>query len=75
VESFVSDLNLGASTIVLRGISDPAVLKALACREALALASDLQAIKIKIASNCIEAAQSLENLYLGKLSLIACEIN
>jgi hypothetical protein len=66
---------LGASTIVLRGISDPAVLKTLACRDAVALASDLQATKIKIASNCIEALQSLENSYLGKLSLIAREIN
>jgi hypothetical protein len=66
---------LGASTIVVRGISDPAVLEALACREALALASDLQATKIKIASNCIEAVHSLEKSYLGKLSSIARETN
>jgi hypothetical protein len=34
-------LFLGASTIVLRGIVDPTILEALACREALALALDL----------------------------------
>ncbi|PNT63592.1 hypothetical protein BRADI_4g17895v3 [Brachypodium distachyon] len=34
---------LGASALVIAGIADPGTLEALACREALSLAEDLQA--------------------------------
>jgi hypothetical protein len=43
---------LGASVIVFSGITDPATLKSLACREALALAKDLGINRIYVASNC-----------------------
>ena len=65
---------LGASAVVMQGIVDPAILEALACREALALAADLQLTKIKVASDCLEAINSMESDYLGKLSTITREI-
>ena len=45
-------LYLGASAIVFNSISDPATLEALAVREAMALAEDLQLQTIHIASDC-----------------------
>ena len=65
---------LGASAVVLHGIHDPAVLETLACREALALAEDLNLLNIKVASDCLEAINSMRGNYLGKLSMVAREI-
>jgi hypothetical protein len=47
-----NDAYLGASAIVVRGITDIATLEALACREALALAEDLSLQWIYVASIC-----------------------
>ena len=44
---------LGASSLEVEGITDPAVLEAIACREALALAQDLQLQRIAVASDCL----------------------
>jgi hypothetical protein len=41
---------MGASALACMGISDPATPESIACREALALASDLQISKCVIAS-------------------------
>ena len=43
---------LGASAIKIHGITEPATLEALACREALALASDLALTDFIVASDC-----------------------
>ena len=45
-------LYLGASSVVFRGITDPTTLEALAVREALALAEDLNIQAIHVASDC-----------------------
>lgn len=49
----------GASSIVFEGIQDPETLEALACREALALASDLHIHRVKAASNCLQVINTL----------------
>jgi ribonuclease HI len=43
---------LGASAVVFSAITDPATLESLACREALALAEDLDLRRIHVASDC-----------------------
>jgi hypothetical protein len=45
-------LYLGASALVLPGITDPTVLESIACREALALADHLGISNTYIASDC-----------------------
>jgi hypothetical protein len=47
-----SCLYLGSSLLVYTGITDPAVLEALACREALALAADLGLSHFMVESDC-----------------------
>jgi hypothetical protein len=49
---------LGASVVVVQGISDPEVLEALACREGLDLASDLLLKKVRVASDCLDGAHT-----------------
>jgi ribonuclease HI len=65
---------LGASAVVVQGISDPATLEALACREALALAADLQLQSVVIASDCLEVIQSIGRENLGRFSSVLHEI-
>ena len=43
---------LGASSVILNGLSDPAILEAAACREGLALASDLNLQCVRVVSDC-----------------------
>jgi len=43
--------SLGASAVVMRGVSDHETVGALACREGLALTSDLMLRKVMIATN------------------------
>ena len=73
-EGRVGVTHCGQTCWVLQGISDPAVLEALACREALALASDLHVRKIKVASDCLEVINSMQTSYVGKFSVILKEI-
>jgi hypothetical protein len=57
---------LGASSVVVHGIGDPAALTAMACREALALAADLNIQKMGIASDhCLEVTNSFKGDYFG----------
>ncbi|KAM0899357.1 hypothetical protein ACQ4PT_021248 [Festuca glaucescens] len=67
-------LYLGSSAVSIPGIDDPAILEALACREALSLAVDLQLTRIVVASDCMEVIKSFEGVYLGKLSTVIQEI-
>jgi ribonuclease HI len=48
---------LGASTLVVEGISDPEVMEAIACREGV-LATDLFLQKVKMASDCNNVVKS-----------------
>lgn len=50
---------LGASAFVMQGIMDPATLEACACREALALAADLNVSQICVASDCKEVVYEI----------------
>ena len=51
---------LGALVIKIPGVVDPATLEALACREALALASDLHLSLLVIASDCQGVIRDIE---------------
>ena len=42
---------LGASAMVLRGISDPEVMESIACREGMSLALDIQVANFRFASD------------------------
>jgi ribonuclease HI len=50
---------LGASALVLNGLTDPASLEALACNEALALAADLNVQFLHVASDCAEVVANI----------------
>jgi len=62
----ISGLFLGASTVVFTGVSDPETLEILACREGLALASDLLISKARVASDCVNAVNSLQGEGMGQ---------
>jgi hypothetical protein len=47
-----NEVYLGASAMYVRGIADPSILEALACKEALALITHLNCTKAIIASDC-----------------------
>ncbi|KAE8770782.1 hypothetical protein D1007_57410 [Hordeum vulgare] len=51
---------MGASTIVLMGVIDPAVVEAHARREVIALAEDLMIPNIRIASDCLRVIKDLQ---------------
>ena len=65
---------LGASTLTIDGISDPTVLEAMACREALALAQDLHLQRITVASDCISVINAMSQPFAGNYSMILEEI-
>jgi hypothetical protein len=65
---------LGASCLTINGISDPAILDALACREAIALAHDLQLQKITVASDCASVVTDMTKPYAGRYSTVIREI-
>ena len=50
---------LGASALVVEGITSPEVAEAMACREGLALASDLDLQKIRIVTECVNVVKSI----------------
>jgi ribonuclease HI len=52
---------LGSSSVTVEGVSVPAILESLACREALALASDLNLRRIKVATDCLEVANCMRS--------------
>jgi ribonuclease HI len=65
---------LGASVVAVQGISDPEVLEALACREGLALTSDLLLTNFRVASDCLNVIKSLESAGWGCYGHIVQEI-
>ena len=56
---------LGASSIVLHGVTDPEMLEAMTCREGMALAADLYLQRFKLATDCINVVKSLEGEGMG----------
>jgi hypothetical protein len=68
------DMFLGASTMIVPGISDPATLEAMGCREALAPATDLNLQCFVIASDCLQVINNLKDTYEGSYSMITSEI-
>ena len=52
---------LGASALVMKGITDPEMAEAMACREGMVLASDLVLQKFKLASDCLNVVRNLRN--------------
>jgi ribonuclease HI len=60
---------LGASAMVFPGKSTPETLEALACREGLALARDIHACKVCVASDC-----KMESGFLGDYAVVVREL-
>jgi hypothetical protein len=65
---------LGASALVIDGLVHPGCLEAIACREALDLALDLNLGPIKVASDCLEVVQGLSRKNVGVFGSILKEI-
>ncbi|KAK1626541.1 hypothetical protein QYE76_000856 [Lolium multiflorum] len=55
----------GASAVVLPGKTDAETLEALACREALSLAQDINARRIRVASDCLNVVRSTNQGTMG----------
>jgi hypothetical protein len=67
-------LYLGASAIIFRGITDPATLEFMACREAISLAGDLNLYRIVVASDCKEVFTDIAQETKGRYAAIVDEI-
>ncbi|GJN03723.1 hypothetical protein PR202_ga21199 [Eleusine coracana subsp. coracana] len=66
---------LGASALVLEGIVDPETVEAIACREGMALASDLALLRrIRLASDCSNVVRSILEQDMGSYGPIIKEI-
>jgi hypothetical protein len=65
---------LGASVLVMDGITSPEAVETIACREALALASDLLLHKFRVACDCINAVKSIHGEGTGLYGPIVKEI-
>jgi hypothetical protein len=66
---------LGASSLTVPGIADPTVMEAIACREALALAKDLQLPRITVASDCLTVINALKTEgFKGGYSMVLDEV-
>ena len=65
---------MGASTLSISGVKDPAVMEALACREALALAEDLHLRRITVATDCLTVVKNMTTSYEGSYSMVLREI-
>ena len=65
---------LGASALVVEGITSPEVAEAMACREGLALASDLDLQKIRISTDCVNVVKNIYGQGMGLYGHIVMEI-
>jgi ribonuclease HI len=65
---------MGASAVVFPGKTDPETLEALACREGVALALDIGARRVKIASDCSSVIASLRQGTMGLYAHVVREI-
>jgi ribonuclease HI len=65
---------VGASAMVIDGISNPGTLEAMAYREAMALATDLNLLSFVVASDCATVVNNLQENHGGSYSMITNEI-
>ena len=66
---------LGASALVLEGLSEAEVAEALACREGLALSNDDLGLQtVRVATDCANAARSIQGVGFGSYGPIILEI-
>ncbi|VAI33703.1 unnamed protein product [Triticum turgidum subsp. durum] len=65
---------LGSSALVVYGVSNPTILEATACREALALAEDMNLTHCVISSDCKQVVSDITNGTLGAHGAIIAEI-
>ena len=65
---------LGSSALVIPGVEDPATLEAIACREALALASDLHIQNFAVASDCKQVISDINKGVRGRYGAVISEI-
>jgi ribonuclease HI len=68
-------LYMGSSAVVFKGVFDPPTLEALACREALALATDVAGRRLVIASDCKQVVLDIAERTGGQYAAIIQEIN
>jgi ribonuclease HI len=54
-----------ASSVVLKGITDPETLEAMACREGFAVAADLLVHRFRLASDCSNAVRDIQGEGMG----------
>jgi hypothetical protein len=67
---------LGASVIAVPGISDPATLEAIACREGLWLVADLHNVQYPyIALDCLEVINAIRDSNRCNYYSVLCEID
>ena len=65
---------LGASAVVMLGISDPETMEVLALREGLALANDLSLSRLRMASDCANAVRGMADSTSGVYGQIVKEL-
>jgi ribonuclease HI len=63
-----------ASALFIAGILEPETMEAIACREGLSLASDLQLNKVKLASDCANVVRCILEEAMGSYSHVVREI-
>jgi hypothetical protein len=67
-------LFLGASVLVSGDVTDPETLEVLACRQGLALASDLLLQRLVFASDCANVVKNVKRAAMGHYGQIVQEI-
>lgn len=65
---------IGTSTVVSYGVMDPETMEVMACREGLALASDLHIRKVRVASDCSNVIRSIGGAAMAPYGHIIQEI-
>jgi hypothetical protein len=61
---------MGASAVTIPDKADAEMLEILACREAIALAKDINVQSVRVASDCLNAVRSIQQGTLGASALI-----
>jgi len=69
-----SGMFVGASVVVTEGISNPEIMEAVACRESLALASDLLLQKIRVAYDNITVVRNIRGKGFGSYGHVIQDI-
>jgi hypothetical protein len=65
---------MGASVMVIEGITDPPILETIAFREALALAKNIALTKVLVASDCASIVTDIQGGSMGRNGSIISEI-